>query len=209
MLRLPILIVGLSACVALTPIHAQQITTSSAHLAPGITLLFETATFLPDEHDVVYDEGGALVINGCVPFFGTDNAMPGRYLRQAHVLLEGRWHALDASCMYTCEACSFEAADVEVTANPAGQGYRLEGRFSDGAGTYYASWLVTPTGTARTRIVAGPDAPRLFMIDSVIEALSALGEDLEAGAAAPDAAERIRSMLGLLERVRHTGSEQR
>lgn len=219
------LLVALCAFSALTVAHAQQPTSSSANLAPDLTLLFETAPFIPDEHEVIEDEDTGLVVDGCEEFFGTDNSMPGAYLREAHVLLEGKWHALDTSCLYTCEFCSFDAAAVEVMPNPGGLGYRLEGRFSDGAGTYYATWLVTPTGTARTRIVAGPAAARLSMIDSVIDEagsatrqlrmidgvideLRTLKRELEAGSVAAADAVWIRDMIALLDMRRRADIER-
>jgi hypothetical protein len=215
-------LLALCALSSLTLAQAQQPTSSSATLAPDLILLFETAPFIPDEHEVVDSQDTGLVIDGCQEFYGTDNSMPGSYLREARVLLEGHWHALDTSCRY---GGPFDAADVEVSPNPGGVGYRLEGRFSDGAGTYYAAWLVTPTGTARTRIVAGPAAAELFMIDRVIDGagsaamqlgvidrtideLSSLKRDLEGGTVAAADAEWIREMIALLDMRRRADIER-
>ena len=218
--RFPVILAMLISLSALTLVHAQEPTSSSAKLAPDLTLFFETASFIPDEHTVMYDENTGWVIDGCEAFFGTDNSMPGSYLRDARVLLQGQWHTLDTSCMYACEFCSFDASDVEVIPNPGGVGYRLEGRFSDGAGTYYATWLVSPMGTTRTRIVAGPAAARLSMIGTVREAdasmqlrmidliiaeLSTFKGELEAGTVPPANAEWLREMIVMLEMRKRTG----
>lgn len=185
----------LNVLSALTIAHAQQSTSFSAELAPGLTLFFETAPFIESEHEVTRDESGRLVINGCEQIFGVDGTIPTQYLREAYVVLEGQRHALDTSCMF-----SGMGELHQVSPNPGGAGYQLESSLSDGAGTYYATWFITPMGTARTRIVSAAEAMRaeremVSGFNAIVDELGALMRKLEEDTATPADAESIIVMV--------------
>lgn len=206
----PLVLACVCVAVALGRAEAQTAEVSSALLAPDLTLVFETAPFDPENHEVL-DAGDERVIDGCEVFYGTDNTMPETVLRSAHVLLSGEWFALDTSCMFACAFCVFDASEVTAIPNPGGAGYRLDGRFSDGAGTYVASWLATPNGTARIRIesgmqVMGPERPRwtdperaVQSLDEAIVFLQDVRQAIDSGPVSPADAMWIEALIAHLE----------
>jgi hypothetical protein len=120
-------------------------------LGHGIKLTMTASPFDPRKHSVERcqheDWSGVCLIDG-KPVFGTDGDVPRARLDRATVQVKSRVVELDTSCMYDPwvgrpDSTLFSAAENE-------DGILITGKFSDGAGSYFAQWLVVKGGSVRT-----------------------------------------------------------
>lgn len=128
----------------------RQVTLELGH---GLTLRMTASPFDPGQHSIERcrheDWSGVCLIDG-KPVFGTDGEMPRWRLDKATVDLAGRKIDLDTSCMYNPWAARPEKGSY--SASPVEVGFLVTGSFSDGAGAYYAQWLIVNGGSVRTVI---------------------------------------------------------
>jgi hypothetical protein len=122
----------------------------------GLRLELVAVSFQESAHKVercqVLDWQGVCLIDGKL-VFGTDWEVPVQRLRSATVHVGGRQISLDTSCMYNPQLGLRDAKDFSARAVEGGVSVR--GKFSDGAGTYQAEWLVINGASVRTSLRNG------------------------------------------------------
>lgn len=135
----------------------RQVTFDLGH---GLTLRMSASPFDPKQHAIETcqreDSSAVCLIDG-KPIFGADGEMPRSRLDKATVDLAGRKVELDTSCMYNPWVAS--PGKDSFTATPTEDGFLVTGSFSDGAGSYFAQWLIVKGGSVRT--VLSTDEPTL------------------------------------------------
>ncbi len=134
--------------------------TAVAPLAPGLTLHLTTAPFDASRYEVVTDETGyVLGTVGCDTWHGDDGGVPPVVLVAAWVVRDGQRLDLDTSCMgiYDSEGRDEPFGAFEATALDEPGTWRIDGSFSDGAGSGEVTWTVGRTATTRDRLVSGPE----------------------------------------------------
>lgn len=133
--------------------HGQTIDLGEDRSITGQVVPFDTSAHVITRCKVLdWKENPICLIDG-KPIFGTDlnYLAPRSQLTELVLHLAGHQVSLDVSCMYNP---SYEAAiaDGQFDLEPAEGGFKLTGRFSDGAGSYQADWFIINGSAVRTRI---------------------------------------------------------
>lgn len=107
--------------------------------------------FVPEKHTIESRGDYTCLIDGH-PFFGSDGKIPSEKISK--ILFSGKDFTteLDASAMYDPNVNSDNIKMKLDAVHYWGQFYKVTGRFSDGAGSYIAEWIVTKGGSLRTHI---------------------------------------------------------
>lgn len=124
-------------------------TSTTINLDNNATLTLQREPFDFKKHRIEYDkEEYAITIDG-KPIFGTDNKLPRTILNKATLKIESKTYDLQVDSMFDPwvgdrpESNSFRF-------QKEGQRLRLTARFSDGAGTYAAEWIIINNTSLRT-----------------------------------------------------------
>lgn len=124
----------------------------------NIKLRFEEAKF-SEASDAITDCGdGYICLINNKPLWGADGKTPQTKLKSMSVVIAGKDVALDTSGMFDPLVLRENKSYYSVT-HYFGDTWKVRGRFSDGAGTYYAEWLVV--NGASVRVLLG-DAELLY-----------------------------------------------
>ena len=92
--------------------------------------------------------------------FGVDGELPKYVLQKAVLVLNGRQHNLLVSNMYNPwfgQGLMDGPSKVFFKLLVAGKHYKLQGLFSDGAGSYAAEWAILGNTTKRIMLTADED----------------------------------------------------
>jgi hypothetical protein len=117
----------------------------------GISLVFEEMPY-NRESDVPTDCGnGFICLINNQPLWGADGKLPDTKLEKATVTVKKARIELDTSGMFNPLISTARKPHYQVI-HYYGDTWKVRGRFSDGAGTYYAEWLVTKSGSMRIMI---------------------------------------------------------
>jgi hypothetical protein len=115
-----------------------------------MSLHMTVAPFKPEKHKItkcqIIDWSGICLIDG-KPVFGTDWRLPRNQFVKADIKIGSKTVNLDVSCMY-----NVTPTPQDFTLEKVEGGYRIRGRFSDGAGSYKAEWFVIQNSSVRTRL---------------------------------------------------------
>lgn len=107
--------------------------------------------FTPEKHTIVRHGDYTCLIDGH-PFFGSDGKIPSEKISKILFSAKDFTTELDASAMFDPNINSDNIKMKIDAVHYWGQLYKVTGRFSDGAGTYIAEWIVTKGGSLRTHI---------------------------------------------------------
>lgn len=117
----------------------------------GISLVFEESLY-NRKTDTPTDCGdGFICLINNQPLWGADGKLPDTKLKKATVTINTARIELDTSGMYNPLISTDRKPHYKVI-HYYGDTWKVRGRFSDGAGTYYAEWLVTKNGSMRIMI---------------------------------------------------------
>ncbi|PKM45694.1 MAG: hypothetical protein CVV05_05380 [Gammaproteobacteria bacterium HGW-Gammaproteobacteria-1] len=120
-------------------------------LEDGISLVFEEIPYDRDT-DIPTDCGdGYICLVNNRPLWGADGKLPVTKLGKAIVKIDAAEIQLDTSGMYDPLISADRKSQYEVT-HYYGEIWKVRASFSDGAGAYYAEWLVTRAGSIRILI---------------------------------------------------------
>jgi hypothetical protein len=111
---------------------------------------FFKTKFYTFEHNIKYRDSLPILIDGEI-FFGTDFSIPKSKLTKANFCLKESNGSkicipLDVSNMYD----PWFKSEPIIKVFKDGDRYIIRGSFSDGAGSYYAEWIVTNNASIRT-----------------------------------------------------------
>jgi len=107
--------------------------------------------FVPEKHNIKSCGDYKCLIDGN-PFFGSDGKIPSEKITKIVFSHQNGTTNLDVSAMYNPNISSDNIKSRISVDHYWGQFYKVTGRFSDGAGTYIAQWIVTTDGSIRTHI---------------------------------------------------------
>lgn len=148
MKTVPISILLISLMLLSVPAIAGEHYTIS--LGEDMSLRMTVVAFEPKKHKItkcqITDWSGICLIDG-KPVFGTDWGLPRNQLIQAELRIGAKTIKLDVSCMY-----NVIPTPQDFTLEKVEGGYLIHGRFSDGAGSYEAEWLIIENSSVRTRL---------------------------------------------------------
>ena len=129
--------------------YAEKITVTEIKYDNDIQLRFEETPF--DKQGNIITECGENTI--CLinnqPLWGSDGKIPETSLKSLTIIIQGKSIPLDTSCMFD-PLVSSEKKTAYSVSHYFADSWKVRGRFSDGAGTYYAEWLVTKQASVRT-----------------------------------------------------------
>jgi len=118
--------------------------------------------FKPEEHKLKSCGDYTCLINDS-PFFGSDGKIPSEKITKIVFSHSGCKINLDVSAMYDPNINNGNIKNRIKVDHYWGEFYKVTGRFSDGAGTYIAQWIVTKGASIRTHISDTEDVYELFM----------------------------------------------
>lgn len=133
----------------------------------GVVLKYVVDRFDKAKNTTTDCGGGYLCVVDNKPAWGADGNVPETILKELWVIINGEKTRLETTGMYNpgiAESKEHGSLKVEKYYDAV---WKVRGRFSDGAGAYYAEWLVAK-GTS-TRVMLG-DGELLY------DAVSALGK---------------------------------
>jgi hypothetical protein len=131
--------------------NAKDGVTTTIKLEDGISLVFEEITY-DRNTDLPTDCGdGFICLVNNQPLWGADGKLPATKLGKAIVKINTAEIQLDTSGMYDPLISADRKSQYEVI-HYYGDMWKVRGCFSDGAGTYFAEWLVTKAGSMRILI---------------------------------------------------------
>lgn len=120
-----------------------------------------TELFKPEEHKIKSCGDYTCLINDS-PFFGSDGKIPSEKLTKIVFSHSSYKINLDVSAMYDPNINNGNIKNRIKVDHYWGAFYKVTGRFSDGAGTYIAQWMITKGGSIRTHISGTEDVYELF-----------------------------------------------
>jgi len=85
------------------------------------------------------------------PFWGSDGKVPKTSLSRAYVTIKNNTIELDTTGMYNPLISDSNKSQYTVT-HYFDDAWKVRGQFSDGAGSYFAEWLINKTGSIRILI---------------------------------------------------------
>lgn len=112
-----------------------------------VQLTFVESDFVEKNNVTDCGDGYICLINN-IPFWGTDGKLPKTHLTKASVNINNNTIELDTTGMYNPLLSESNKANYSAT-HYFDDAWKIRGRFSDGAGSYYAEWLVNKTGSIR------------------------------------------------------------
>lgn len=131
--------------------NAKDGVTTTIKLEDGISLVFEETAY-DRNTDLPTDCGdGFICLVNNQPLWGADGKLPVTKLGKAIVKINAAEIQLDTSGMYDPLISADRNSQYKVI-HYYGDTWKVRGRFSDGAGAYFAEWLVTKTGSMRILI---------------------------------------------------------
>jgi hypothetical protein len=138
----------LTSCAAEHDIDVVETVT----LPGGAQLQFVVAPF-DSTGETISRVGNYVTAVGGRPIWGTDGSIPDSVLSRAHVLLGGVQVDLDVADMYNARPY---ARNMNVQQDQVLDRYTVTGLFSDGAGSFVASWDIA-NNVARRNIITNDD----------------------------------------------------
>jgi hypothetical protein len=142
------LLVFLCFDLAALPSNAREI---SVQLSKGLLLTATVRPFVANAHKLQYCEDEVLCLVDGYAVFGTESAIPRTEL--TNLTLHTSTHAVRLEHRGMFNPWSpIEGEDLHVVVVGDSLGYRIRGRFSDGAATYVAEWLVIKNRSVRVLI---------------------------------------------------------
>ena len=115
------------------------------------SLHFITATFKADEHKLKFCGDYLCVIDDTL-FFGSDGKKPNTITKRFFFKINGNNIDLNITGMFE-PGVTPENISQRINVEPYwGDFYKVAGRFSDGAGSYIAQWIVSKDGAIRTHL---------------------------------------------------------
>jgi hypothetical protein len=115
------------------------------------TINVHVEKFVPEKHTIESHGDYTFLIDG-KPFFGSDGKIPSEKVSKILFSAADFTTELDVSAMFDPDINSDNIKMKIDAVQYWGQLYKVTGRFSDGAGTYIAEWIVTKDGSLRTHI---------------------------------------------------------
>ena len=117
----------------------------------GLAIEISVSKFEKENHQVTLcGEEYVCLVDG-LPIWGTDGKIPQEKINSIN-FTHNKYNAkLDTSGMYDPLITPDDKARFSVS-HYFDDSWKVRGRFSDGAGSYYVEWLVTKNGSTRTAI---------------------------------------------------------
>lgn len=150
-MRILSLVVIIPLMLSVCACNASDAVLTEIPLADGISLLFEETQFEKNTDKPTDCGNGYICLVNNQPLWGADGKMPTTKLKKAQVVIKGVKADLDTSGMYD-PVVSINRKSHYSVVHYFDDTWKVRGRFSDGAGAYYAEWLVTKAGSIRVMI---------------------------------------------------------
>lgn len=115
------------------------------------SLHFITATFKADEHKLKFCGDYLCVIDDNL-FFGSDGKKPKTITKRFFFKINGFNIDLNITGMFEPAVTPENISQRISVEHYWGDFYKVAGRFSDGAGSYIAQWIVSKDGAIRTHL---------------------------------------------------------
>ncbi|RDH85974.1 MAG: hypothetical protein DIZ80_00430 [endosymbiont of Galathealinum brachiosum] len=115
------------------------------------SLHFIASTFKTDEHKLKFCGDYLCVIDGHL-FFGSDGKKPAIITKRFYFKINGHDIDLNITGMFEPGVTSENISQRISVEHYWGDFYKVAGRFSDGAGSYIAQWIVSKDGSIRTHL---------------------------------------------------------
>lgn len=150
-------LIALIACAPL--LSASETINLKFPEGPGITIKY--SKFDSNKHQVTFcGEDYACLVDG-KPLWGTDGKIPKEKIDQIKFTHKNFTTELDISGMYDPLLDAEDKTRIKVV-HYYGDSWKIRGRFSDGAGSYFVEWLVTKNSSMRTAIGGSESLYEMF-----------------------------------------------
>ena len=141
---------SLVASIACAPILSAS-ETINLNFEEGPSIAISYSKFEDKNHQVTFcGDDYACLIDG-KPFWGTDGKIPQEKINHIKFTYNKFATELDVTGMYDPLVDVSDKTRIKVV-HYYGDSWKVRGRFSDGAGSYFVEWLVTKNGSMRTAI---------------------------------------------------------
>ena len=111
----------------------------------------QVSSFIQSDHDVVSCGDFVCAIDGA-PFFGSDGKIPQHKLSRMRFFFGDTEVNLDVDSMFDPGLSKENISNRIFIKHYWGGFYKVTGKFSDGAGSYIAEWLISKHGALRTTL---------------------------------------------------------
>ena len=122
--------------------------TITYHFPNDTSLTLTEAPFIKSKQKITYCGDSVCLIDG-TPFWGSDGKLPETLLNEITIKIGSSRISLDNTGMFDPLLSEHNQHQFKVE-HYYGDTWKVKARFSDGAGAYYAEWLVTKDGAIRT-----------------------------------------------------------
>ena len=129
-------------------VSAGKLTSVEIQLDKNISLAFTIEQFVKSEYKVTDCGGGYICLVNDKPLWGADGKLAESTLKNMLVNIKGRKIELDTAGMFN-PMISMAGKHKFQVLNYYDDAWKVRGVFSDGAGTYYAEWLVANGNSMR------------------------------------------------------------